>query len=91
MTLHEENRPDVRDEASGNLLLWASGFGLGAMVVLLGFVVLVGVHVVGNAAPAPSQPAAQTSAAPAAPQTTGQSGSQSTSQAPAPSGAPQSR
>jgi hypothetical protein len=87
MTLHEENRPYVRDEASGNLLLWASGFGLGAMVVLLGFVVLVGVHVVGSDAPAPSQPAAKTSAAPAAPQTTGQS----TSQAPAPSGTPQSR
>ena len=46
MTLHDENRPGVRDEAAGNLLLWASGFGLGAMVVLLGFVFLIGVHLV---------------------------------------------
>ena len=76
MTIHDENRPAVQDHAAGNLLLWASGFGLGAMVVLLGFVVLIGVHVVGrDAATAGSPPAAQTSAAPSpsAGQTTGQS------------------
>jgi hypothetical protein len=88
MTIHDENRPAVQDHAAGNLLLWASGFGLGAMVVLLGFVVLIGVHVVGrDAATAGSPPAAQTSAAPAASSGTGQSTGQST----APSGTPQAK
>ncbi|MBX9824715.1 MAG: hypothetical protein K2Y27_06930 [Xanthobacteraceae bacterium] len=83
MTIHDENRPVVQDQAAGNLLLWASGFGLGAMVVLLGFVFLIGVHLIGQDALTPAgQPAAQSSAgAPA----------QTTGQAPAPSGAPQAR
>jgi hypothetical protein len=84
MTIDDENRPAVQDHAAGNLLLWASGFGLGAVVVLLGFIVLIGVHVVGrDTATAGSPPAAQTSAAPAASPTTGQST--------APSGAPQAK
>jgi hypothetical protein len=88
MTIDDENRPAVQDHAAGNLLLWASGFGLGAMVVLLGFVVLIGVHVVGrDAATASSPPAAQTSAAPAASPSAGQTTGQST----APSGAPQAK
>ena len=88
MTIHDENRPAVQDHAAGNLLLWASGFGLGAMVVLLGFVILIGVHVVGrDAATTGSPPAAQTSAAPAASPSAGQATGQST----APSGAPQAK
>ena len=82
MTIHDENRPVVHDQAAGNLLLWASGFGLGAMVVLLGFVLLIGVHVVGRDAPTGGSPQVQSSA-PAAPQTTGQ--------APAPSASPPAR
>jgi hypothetical protein len=81
MTIHDENSPVVQDRAAGNLLLWASGFGLGAMVVLLGFVTLIGVHMVGGGGPEPVTPPAQTSAAPAAPQ--------STAQAPAPAAKPQ--
>jgi hypothetical protein len=77
MTIDDQNRPPLRDEAAGNLLLWASGFGLGAMVVLLGFVFLIGVHVMGRDTASGGSPAAQSSA-PSAPQTTGQ--------APAPSG-----
>jgi hypothetical protein len=84
MTIHDENRPAVQDHAAGNLLLWASGFGLGAMVVLLGFVILIGVHVVGrDAATAGSPPTAHTSAAPAAAPGAGQTT--------APSGAPQAK
>jgi hypothetical protein len=82
MTIHDENRPVVQDHAAGNLLLWASGFGLGAMVVLIGFVFLIGIHVVGQEAVTPAgQPAAQSTGTPA----------QTTGQAPAPSGAPQGR
>ena len=89
MTIDDENRPAVQDHAAGNLLLWASGFGLGAMVVLLGFVVLIGVHLVGrDAATAGSPPAAQTSAAPAA---ASQGAGRTTGQSTASSGAPQAK
>ncbi|MBX9846833.1 MAG: hypothetical protein K2Z80_33995 [Xanthobacteraceae bacterium] len=82
MTIHDENRPMVPDQAAGNLLLWASGFGLGAMVVLLGFVFLIGVNVMGQDALTPAgQPAAQSAGAPA----------QTTGRAPAPAGAAQAR
>jgi hypothetical protein len=72
MTIDDGNRPAVQDHAAGNLLLWASGFGLGAMVVLLGFVVLIGVHVVGRdaatAGSPPARTAGQTTAPSSAPQ-----------------------
>ena len=72
MTIHDGNRAVVQNQAAGQLLLWASGFGLGAMVVPLGFVFLIGIHVVGRDASNGDPPPAAQSAAPATPQTTGQ-------------------
>jgi hypothetical protein len=45
--------------ATRNLLLWASGFGAGAMIVLLGGVLLVDMGVWGHDAAASNTPAAQ--------------------------------
>jgi hypothetical protein len=48
--------------ATRNLLLWASGFGAGAMIVLLGGVLLVNMGVWGHDAAASNTPAAQSAA-----------------------------
>jgi hypothetical protein len=54
--------------ATRNLFLVAAGFGIGALVVLFGFVFLVGVGDLGSHATTPATPAAQSAAnAPAAP------------------------
>jgi len=85
------NEDSMPASATRTLLLWASGFGIGAMVVLLGGVLLVNMGVWGHDAGASNTPAAQSaanaptqpgpnpqpSAAPAnAPQTTGQAPAQ---------------
>lgn len=43
-------------------MLWASGFGAGAMIVLLGAVLLVNVGILGHDAGASNTPAAQSAA-----------------------------
>ena len=91
--LHEEPMPA---DATRSLLLWASGFGAGAVIVLLGGVLLVGLGVLGRSsdtshtplaqstATTPAQPNSQSSAAPA-----GASGTQTTGQSPPQQSAPQ--
>ena len=74
---HEESMPA---SATRSLLLWALGFGAGAMIVLLGGVLLVNMGVWGTSTNAP---AAQSAAAPS-----GASAPQTTGQAPAPQSAP---
>jgi hypothetical protein len=60
------SRQPMPAEATRNLFLWASGFGVGALLVLGGFVFLVGIGAVGH--DASQTPAAQSAAsAPAAP------------------------
>ena len=77
--------------ATRNMFLWASGFGIGALLVLFGFIFLVGIGQLGHATisgpSAAGQSAATAPAAPGpapnpAPQTGLQTGS--TAQAPAP-------
>jgi hypothetical protein len=79
--------------ATGTLFLLASGFGIGALVILFGFVFLIGVGEVGhNTAPGPTaaqQSAATAPAAPGpapnpAPNTGGRTVPETTGQAPAP-------
>jgi hypothetical protein len=79
--------------ATGTLFLLASGFGIGAMVILFGFVFLVGIGEVGHPTvsgpSAASQSAATAPAAPGpapnpAPNTAGRAVPQTTGQAPAP-------
>jgi hypothetical protein len=54
--------------ATGTLFVLASGFGIGALIVLFGFVFLVGIGDLGHNAVTPITPAAQSAAnAPAAP------------------------
>jgi hypothetical protein len=69
-------------EATRNLFVWASGFGMGALVVLVGFVFLVGIGVLGHGTVSGPQtatqssavaPPAQTNPSTAKPETTGQS------------------
>jgi hypothetical protein len=79
--------------ATGTLFLLASGFGIGALVVLAGFVFLVAVGELGHSTTSGPTAAAQSSAtAPAAPgpapnpapNTAGRSVPETTGQAPAP-------
>src|ERR1051325_10379028 len=56
---HEEPMPA---DATRNLLLWASGFGAGAVIVLLGGVLLVGLGVLGHDSSTSKTPAAQSAA-----------------------------
>jgi hypothetical protein len=97
MSDENANQEPMPAKATANLFLWASGFGLGALVVLLGGAVLVGIGVLGHdpsqsrtpasqsAANAPTQPG-PTPAPSAAP--AGAAAPQTTGQAPAPPGAP---
>jgi len=60
--------PPMPAGATGVLFLLASGFGIGALVVLAGFVFLVGIGDLGHNSSSPATPAAQSAAnAPAAP------------------------
>jgi hypothetical protein len=79
--------------ATRTLLVLASGFGIGALIVLFGFVFLVGIGDIGHNAVTPATPAAQSAAnAPAAPgpapkpvpNTSGSAVPETTGQAPAP-------
>jgi hypothetical protein len=90
--------PRIDDEpmpasATGTLFLVASGFGIGALVVLFGFLFLVGIgdlgHNAGTAVTPASQSVATQPAAPGpapnpAPNTAGNTVPQTTGQAPAP-------
>jgi hypothetical protein len=54
--------------ATRNLFLWASGFGICALLVLFGFIFLIGIGQVGHETVSGPSPAAQSAAtAPAAP------------------------
>ena len=79
--------------ATGTLFLLASGFGIGALVILFGFVFLVGIGGLGHNTASGPTPAAQSAAtAPAAPgpapnpapNTGGRTVPETTGQAPAP-------
>ena len=85
------DEPSMPAEATGTLFVLASGFGIGALVMLFGFLFLIGIGQVGH--PTTSGPAAQSAAtAPAAPgpapnpapNTAGSTVPQTTGQAPAP-------
>lgn len=80
-------------QATRNLMMLASGFGIGALVVLFGFAFLIGVGELGQSAVTPATPAAQSAAnAPVAPgpapkpapNTSGSAVPETTGQAPAP-------
>ena len=79
--------------ATGTLFLLASGFGIGALVILFGFVFLIGIGDLGhNAASGPTAAAQSAATAPAAPgpapnpapNTGGGTVPETTGQAPAP-------
>ena len=81
------DEPPMPAQATGMLFVLASGFGIGALVVLFGFLFLVGIGQVGH--PTTSGPAAQSAAtAPAAPgpapNPAGRTVPETTGQAPAP-------
>jgi hypothetical protein len=94
MTSPDINEPPMPAEATRSLFLWASGFGIGALLVLGGFIFLVGIGTLGHdpasapAAQSAAQSAAQAPAtpapkAPSPPQTTGQASQpETTGQAP---------
>jgi hypothetical protein len=56
------NEEPMPASATRSLLLWASGFGAGAVVVLLGGVLLVSMDVWGHDASTSNTPAAQSAA-----------------------------
>jgi hypothetical protein len=70
-TMPEMNQTKLQSMPTGattNLFLLAGGFGIGALVVLFGFVFLVGIGAVGHDPASNPTPAAQSAAtAPAAP------------------------
>jgi hypothetical protein len=85
------DEPSMPAEATGTLFVLASGFGIGALVMLFGFLFLIGIGQVGH--PTTSGPAAQSAATaqtapgPApnpAPNTAGRAVPETTGQAPAP-------
>ena len=85
------DEPSMPAEATGTLFVLASGFGIGALVMLFGFLFLIGIGQVGH--PTTSGPAAHSAAtAPAAPgpaphpapNTAGRAVPETTGQAPAP-------
>jgi hypothetical protein len=87
------DEPPMPADATRTLFVLASGFGIGALVVLAGFVFLVGIGDLGHTAATPATPAAQSAAnAPAAPgpapkpapNTAGPAVKETTGQAPAP-------
>jgi hypothetical protein len=87
------DEPSMPAGATGTLFVLASGFGIGALVVLAGFVFLIGVGELGHGTTSGPTAAAQSSAtAPAAPgpapnpapNTAGRTVPETTGQAPAP-------
>lgn len=86
------NEESMPASATRSLLLWASGFGIGAMVILLGGVLLVNMGVWGHDAGTSNTPAGQSAAnAPTKPgpnpqqsNLSGTSTPQTTGQSPAP-------
>ena len=85
------DEPSMPAEATKTLFVLASGFGIGALVMLFGFLFLIGIGQVGH--PVASSPATQSAAtAPAAPgpapnpapNTAGRAVPETTGQAPAP-------
>jgi hypothetical protein len=85
------DEPPMPAEATGTIFVLASGFGIGALVVLFGFLFLVGIGQVGhpNGSTAASQSAASAPVAPGpapnpAPNTAGRTVPETTGQAPAP-------
>jgi hypothetical protein len=85
------DEPSMPAQATGTLFVLASGFGIGALVVLFGFLFLVGIGEVGHSiTPGPAAQSATTApAAPGpapnpAPNTAGRTVPQTTGQAPAP-------
>jgi hypothetical protein len=62
------DEPPMPAAATGTLFVLASGFGIGALVILAAFAFLIGVGELGQHASSPATPAAQSAAnAPAAP------------------------
>jgi hypothetical protein len=104
MTRPDFNEPPMPAEATRSLFLWASGFGIGALLVLGGFIFLVDIGTLGHdpasapvaqsAAQAPPTPAPQTSSPPpttgqaSQPETTGQAPKGELGKAPAQPAAP---
>ena len=87
------DEPPMPAQATGTLFVLASGFGIGALVVLFGFLFLVGIGEVGHTTASGPTAAAQSAAtAPAAPgpapnpapNTAGRAVPETTGQAPAP-------
>jgi hypothetical protein len=85
--------PPMQSGATATLFVLASGFGIGALVVLAGFIFLVGIGDLGHNAATSATPAAQSAAnAPVAPgpapkpapNTAGSTVPETTGQAPAP-------
>jgi hypothetical protein len=62
MPAEESNREPMPAKATMNLFVWASGFGIGAMVVLLAGVLFVGIGVLGHDPSQSNTPAAQSAA-----------------------------
>ena len=84
------------DSGARDLFIWASGFGLGAMVVLLFGIFLIGIGGVSHgptAQPTASPPAQSRAAAPAqtAPPARPETSGQAATPAPAPAPAPNQR
>src|SRR3954470_2035068 len=89
VTSRYADEPSMPAGATGTLFLLASGFGIGALVVLAGFIFLIGVGELGHGTTSGPTAAAQSSAtAPAAPgpapNTAGRTVPETTGQAPAP-------
>ena len=87
----DADQPSMPAQATGTLFVLASGFGIGALVVMFGFLFLIGIGQVGHTSgpTAAAQSAATAPAAPgpapnAAPNTAGRTVPQTTGQAPAP-------
>jgi hypothetical protein len=87
------DEPSMPGDATRNLMLMGAGFGIGALVVLFGFIFLVGIGDLGHTGASPATPAAQSAAnAPVAPgpapkpapNTSGPAVRETTGQAPAP-------
>jgi hypothetical protein len=96
MTSPYDNEPSMPAESTRNLFVWVSGFGIGAMLILFGFVFLIGIGQLGHSTtpgPSAATPAGQSaSTAPAqpgpapnpAPNTAAPAVPSTTGQAPAP-------
>jgi hypothetical protein len=62
MTSPYENETSMPAESTRNMFVWVSGFGIGAMLVLFGFVFLIGIGQLGpgtTSGPSAATPAGQ--------------------------------